>query len=477
LEKKTNKIAFVSGNFNILHPGHLRLFKFAKEFGLKLVVAVYSDKYPGASSILPEKLRLDAVASNKLVDECFLISENVNITIKKLRPKIVVKGKEYEFYENEESEILKTYGGELVFSSGEVFSSLDLIRNGISNKKNITPISKEYLQRHALDSKQIRKTILEFSNLKVLVFGDLIIDEYITCDPLGLSQEDPTIVVTPIDSKLFIGGAGIVALHASSLGADVKFISVIGNDETGKYAEKELIKTNLTTLLVKDKSRPTTLKQRYRCKNKTLLRVSKLHQGSISLELQKKILGRIKQEIKNINLFVFSDFNYGCIPNELAEKIIKLCNQNNVLVVADSQSSSQVGDISRFKNSYLLTPTEHEARISLRDKESGLIVLAERLRVKAQAKNIFLKIGEDGLIVHAESNGKNNWVTDRITALNTAPLDVSGAGDSMLISSAMSLAVGSSIWEAAAIGSLSAAIQVSRIGNVPICLNELLEIL
>jgi bifunctional ADP-heptose synthase (sugar kinase/adenylyltransferase) len=180
---------------------------------------------------------------------------------------------------------------------------------------------------------------------------------------------------------------------------------------------------------------------------------------------------------QKINLFVFSDFNYGCIPNELVTEIITLCNKNNVLVVADSQSSSQVGDISRFKNSYLLTPTEHEARISLRDKESGLIVLAEKLRVKAEAKNLFLKIGEDGVIIHAESKGKNNWVTDRIPALNTSPVDVSGAGDSMLISSAMSLAVGSSIWEAAAIGSLSAAIQVGRIGNIPLSLNELLEII
>ena len=372
---------------------------------------------------------------------------------------------------------MNTYGGELVFSSGEIFSSSDLILNKIINKKIVTPVPLEFLQRHALDTKKIKKTILKFSKLKVMVLGDLIIDEYITCDPLGMSQEDPPIVVTPIDSKIYIGGAGIVASHASGLGADVQFISIIGDDEIGDFTQKELKKTNLNTFLIRDKSRPTTLKQRYRCKNKTLLRVSKLHQGSINIEIQKKILKKVKQEINKINLFVFSDFNYGCIPNELVTEIITLCNNNNVLVVADSQSSSQVGDISRFQNSYLLTPTEHEARVSLRDKESGLIVLAEKLRVKAQAKNLFLKIGEDGLIIHAESKGKNNWVTDSIPALNTSPVDVSGAGDSMLISSAMSLAVGSSIWEAAAIGSLSAAIQVGRIGNIPLSLNELLEII
>ena len=67
--------------------------------------------------------------------------------------------------------------------------------------------------------------------------GDLIVDEYISCDPLGMSQEYPTIVVTPIDSKSFIGGAGIVAAHAAGLGAEVDFIS-IGNDNSLSFAKE-----------------------------------------------------------------------------------------------------------------------------------------------------------------------------------------------------------------------------------------------
>jgi bifunctional ADP-heptose synthase (sugar kinase/adenylyltransferase) len=145
------------------------------------------------------------------------------------------------------------------------------------------------------------------------------------------------------------------------------------------------------------------------------------------------------------------------------------------MMIADSQSSSQVGDISRFKGMSLITPTEREARISLRDNESGLVVLAERLRKHSISKNVFLKIGEEGVLVHAETSATNTWLTDRIPALNNNPIDVAGAGDSMMITSAMILATGGNIWEAACIGSIAAAIQVGRIGNIPITKNEIIN--
>ena len=120
----------------------------------------------------------------------------------------------------------------------------------------------------------------------------------------------------------------------------------------------------------------------------------------------------------------------------------------------------------------LITPTEREARLSIRDTESGLIVLAEKLKSKANAKNILLKIGGEGVIIHSNDE---KWTNDRIPALNSAPIDVSGAGDSMLISTSMALASNANIWEATIIGSAAAGIQVSRVGNIPITSNELLE--
>lgn len=472
-----SRTVFVSGHFNVLHPGHLRLLRFAKEYGGRLIVAVESDRQAAGAAHVPEHLRLEGVQSNSWVDEAFIMDEPVAAVISRLRPDIVVKGKEHESKFNPEAAALAAYGGKLLFSSGEtVFSSLDLIRKEFREfDSRSIGLPHDYLARHGIDSQRLASLVGGFSGLRVCVVGDLIVDEYITCQPLGMSQEDPTIVVMPIDSTRFIGGAGIVAAHAAGLGASVRFISITGGDAARDFASKGLAEANVEAHLLLDDSRPTTLKQRFRSKGKSLLRVSHLHQGAISVDHQALLLKEIEQTLDSIDLLVFSDFNYGCLPQPLVEQIIRSAKGRAVLLAADSQSSSQVGDISRFKGMDLLTPTEREARISTRNHEDGLVVLAESLRHQSGAKNILLKLGEEGLLIHADSGNAVNWLTDRVGALNTAPKDVAGAGDSLLITAALTLASGGNIWEAACLGSLAAAVQVGRVGNTPIQTSELLQ--
>jgi rfaE bifunctional protein kinase chain/domain len=473
----SGRTVFVSGHFNVLHPGHLRLLRFAKEYGGRLVVAVESDRIAGAAALVPEQLRLEGIQSNSWVDEAFITHEPVVSVIERLRPDFVVKGKEHESLFNPESEVLEKYGGKLLFSSGEtVFSSMDLIRKEfLEFDSHSIKLPEDFFIRHDIQPYHLANLVHQFSKLSVCVVGDLIIDEYITCQPLGMSQEDPTIVVMPIDSTRFVGGAGIVAAHAAGLGASVRFISVTGVDTARDFAVERLEETGVQSYLITDDSRPTTLKQRYRCKGKSLLRVSHLHQGAISVVHQEQILREIEQTLDKIDLLVFSDFNYGCLPQPLVEKIVEKAKLHDVLLAADSQSSSQVGDISRFKGMHLLTPTEREARISTRNHEDGLVVLAESLRHQSSAENILLKLGEEGLLIHAGNGESNDWLTDRLSALNSAPRDVAGAGDSLLITSALTLASGGNIWEAACLGSLAAAVQVGRVGNTPLTARELLK--
>ncbi len=475
-----NKITtvLVSGNFNILHPGHLRLLRFAKESGDYLIVAVESDRIAGDAAHVPEQLRIEGARSNSWVDEVFLFDESIEGLIQRLQPDIVVKGREHQNKFNSEQAVVTSYGGRLIFSSGEAtFSSLDLLRKEFyqSTMKDISrPV--EYMNRHSITFEGLRSVIDKFSLLKICVIGDLIVDEYITCEPLGMSQEDPTIVVAPIDTTRFIGGAALVAAHAAGLGANVKFFTVTGSDEAQVFAQDKLKIFNVAACTIVDNGRPTTIKQRFRSKGKTLLRVSYLRQTVISSELQECIFQKIKSIINSIDLLVFSDFNYGCLPQELVDKVTSLAKSNGVMLAADSQSSSQTGDISRYKEMDLITPTEREARISTRNNEDGLVVLAEQVRKQSLAKNIILKIGEEGVLIHASDNNDNDgWLTDRVTALNAAPRDVAGAGDSLLISSALTLATGGTIWEATAIGSLAAAIQVGRVGNTPLQCQELID--
>ena len=312
-------------------------------------------------------------------------------------------------------------------------------------------------------------------SLKVCVIGDVIVDEYIQCDPLGMSQEDPTIVVTPILTERFIGGAAIVAAHARSLGArSVDFVSVSGDDDEAQYVADELDSAGVRARLIRDHDRPTTLKQRYRAGNKTLLRVSRLRQHRISKALQQQALDHVRDSLDSADLVIFSDFNYGVLPQELVDEITGECHRRDVKIFADSQSSSQVGDVSRFRDATLLTPTEREARIALGNYEDGLVVIAEKLRERANAENILVTLGAEGILIHPKVTEKGQWLTDRLPALNTAPKDSAGAGDCLLVCTSMALALGRSIWESAYLGSLAAACQVGRTGNIPLSAAELL---
>ncbi|MFM8851798.1 MAG: PfkB family carbohydrate kinase, partial [Acidimicrobiaceae bacterium] len=149
----------------------------------------------------------------------------------------------------------------------------------------------------------------------------MIADEYISCDPLGMSEEDPTIVVTPISSKTFIGGAAIAAAHAASLGASVEFFSVVGDDQTATFCREELSKFGVDHHLLVDDSRPTTLKHRFRSRSKTLLRVSHLAQRSMEEPLQRELVKSVVKACESADLLIFSDFNYGSLPQAVVDQI------------------------------------------------------------------------------------------------------------------------------------------------------------
>ncbi len=469
------RLVFVHGNFNIVHPGHLRLLRFASECGDYLVVGVLSDRVtPG--SIITQEPRLDGVAAISWVNHAFILDEEPEDFIAKLRPAVVVKGSEHKTFENPELEVVKSYGGQLLFGSGDTsFSSLDLIRNEkeiVNHSSIIRPTA--FIERHGLSGLELQSVLDRMASLKVCVIGDTIVDEYVQCDPLGMSQEDPTIVVAPIMTDRFVGGAAIVAAHARYLGAkSVDFISVVGDDDIGRYLGDKLTSYGLNHHLLVDDSRPTTLKKRYRVGNKTLLRVSHLRQHKISETLQQRAIGHIRQVIANADLVVFSDFNYGFLTQPLVDEITEECQRRKIMMVADSQSSSQVGDVSRFKGAALLTPTEREARIALGNYEDGLVVIADKLRRKANAENVVITLGAEGILVHAKVTQKGQWHTDRLEALNLAPKDPAGAGDCLLVCTAMAMALGRSIWESLYLGSLAAACQVGRIGNTPLSADEL----
>jgi rfaE bifunctional protein kinase chain/domain len=333
------------------------------------------------------------------------------------------------------------------------------------------------MRRHGIGLDRSKKLVADFGQLSVVVIGDLIVDEYVHCEALGMSREDPTVVVSPQHIDRFLGGAGIVAAHAAGLGASTSFLSVAGADEVGQWSLERLKDYKVNATIIADESRPTTLKKRYRVSTKTMLRVSHLRQHEVDERIANKILETFSTMAEETDLLVFADFNYGCLPQDLVNALITKARQSGVLIAADSQSSSQLGNIARFHHVDLLTPTEHEARLALRAQNESLPTVGTRLLELADARRAFVTLGATGVLVFDQNEHKDHIESDQLAALNRNPVDVAGAGDSMLIAGSMALALGANSFEAAYIGSVAAAIQTSRVGNVPIKQSEMLKAL
>ena len=468
---KQYDLGLVFGNFFILHPGHVRFLRFAATVCEKLVIGVHdtrpSDRYPTTAE------RIANLKALSLSHEVVLLERPLEFYLELYRPSAIIKGNEYRYIENPERTIIARWGGEIVFASGdsnytpvEDFSSNDAFGN---NLQLVRPSS--FIRRNDCDPDTIRSIITRFRGLKVAVIGDLIVDEYIECEALGMSREDPTIVVSPVGSKQYLGGAGIVAAHAKALGAHVTFMSLVSNDAAGVFAKSALNDIQVRFDAVCDVTRTTTLKRRYRCSGKTLLRVNHLTQEEPSPEIQSLLIKASKESIKNVDCLVLSDFSYGSLTQAIVDEVIELANKLNLVVSADSQSSSQTGDSSRFKGVSLICATEYEARSALRQPAMGLSALGAELLKRSKSKNLLLKLGAAGVVLLKE--GESPADLDRLPALNPTPVDVAGAGDSMLTAATMALTVGGSLAQAAYIGSIAAAIQVSRVGNVPLTYDEL----
>ncbi|MGJ4932458.1 PfkB family carbohydrate kinase [Bradyrhizobium sp. HKCCYLS2038] len=465
-------IAFVSGNFNVVHPGHLRLLKFAAEQADVLVVGVNQDSTPGVT--FAHDMRLENVRSIAFVHHVVRLETSASDFISHLQPAIVVKGKEFEDRANPEQDAVNAYGGRLIFSSGELrFASLSLLERDANVDISSVRKPQEFPKRHGFEISNLKDLLRKIAGMRVVVIGDLIIDEYVTCDAVGMSQEDPTIVVTPLMARTFVGGAGAVAAHAHGLGAEVNFFTLVGDDEAARFAGNTLEQHGVKLNAFTDQSRPTTRKQRFRAHNKTLLRVNHLRQHASDADLQRQMLTSIERALKTCDLLLFSCFNYGCLPQDLVDAISDHARCEGVMMAADSQVSSQTGDVSRFKGMTLLTPTEREARVALNDFISGLAVISERLVERARTKHLVITLGAEGALINTTTEG--TFISDRLPAFNPSPKDVSGAGDSFFMACSMGLRAGADIWQASYLGALAAALQVSRVGNLPLTTAELVR--
>lgn len=317
----------------------------------------------------------------------------------------------------------------------------------------------------------MNKLIDNFVGKRILVLGDLIVDEYRDCEAIGKSAESPTIVVKEKKIDRYIGGAGIIALHLKALGAEPFLVSVIGNDKLGKYGFDSLRSVNLESLILFDCGRETTLKIRYISDNHKLLRVSHLSEKLIEEKFEDEIINRIKLSNKKNKLdgIIISDFNYGVVTPKILKSIKAFALRNKIKIFGDSQTSSQYGDIKKFSNFTMITPNEIEARRALGDNYSEVPVLADKLLKSLNVENIVITLGHNGLF----AKNKSEFIA--LPAFGGEAKERMGAGDSFLSCASLALCSGASIKEAVMLGSMMAAVKIGIIGNIPVGVAQLKE--
>lgn len=449
------------------------MLQFARAKCDRLIIGLTSDGSDGAD--VPYVDRQFLIDSLKLADSIVeLAPGGIGNLLAALKPDIVVKGKEFEGGENIEASVLKKYGGSLIFFTDSTNEILDQRSRSESladygGQVYLKDPSGKYSERDLLARAKKFNAVIQKRNTKkkrVVVVGDLIIDRYVDCHPLGMSQEDPTLVVQPNKVKTFVGGAGIVARHLASLGLEVDFFTVLG-DNYSKTETKEIInlKNDVNLFSWVDPTRDSTVKTRYRALGKTLLRVNNISNHDIDNIQQEKVLARIRSSIKKSDAVVFSDFNYGILPTNLVSNIISFCESVGKFTVADSQSSSQVGDVSRFVGADLIFATEREVRLAVNDFKSGIQSVAARLMEKTQCRILVFKLGKDGALMFRRENVR---YPVELRAFNQNPVDVAGAGDAMLSTYVAAVTLDIPPEEAFVMSNIGAAVQCSTIGNSPI---------
>ena len=466
------------GHFDAIHTGHIRYLNYAKDLNDILLIAILKE-YPGLAFSQSE--RAESLAQLGIANAVVLLPDNnLENAVKIIKPNQVILGKEYENSElphiRKTIKYLNKVKKSIYFHAGEInYANTELLTESEDNLKDFREQEfNKALKKQKISIDNLIETSNKIKKTKLMVIGDSIVDQYIACEALGMSAEAPVIVVKELEEKSFVGGAAIVASHITGLGSKCKFISVIGQDEPGRWLDQELNKNSVDSELFVDEKSPTTFKKRYMVENQKLFRVSRLDDHMIDKEITKNILKHIKKKASDIDGIIISDFVYGLITDELIEEIVKFAKAKKIKLYGDLQCSSQIGDIARMKDFTLICPNEKEARISIKNKDIGLEELCRILIKKTNCSNLIMKLGANGFIVYSKEEN-NSLRIQAFPALSVNPVDVSGAGDTLLSIMAAGISSGANIMQVAALACCGSSIAVDTMGNKPIEIEKIIN--
>lgn len=470
---RRKKVIMCHGVFDVVHPGHLRHLLYAKSKADILVASITADVHISKGHYrphVPQDLRALNLAAFEMIDYV-VIDRNPtplkNISI--IQPDYFAKGYEYTATgmppkTQEEAEALQAYGGEIIFTPGDiVYSStklIDLAPPAIRHEKLLT-----FMDAEGVTFESLRQALNALRGRRVHVVGDTIVDSYTHAAMIGGQTKTPTMSVLYERRDDYIGGAAIVAEHLRAAGAEVVFSTVLGNDALKQFVLDGLAKSGVDCRAIIDDTRPTTNKNAIVTGGYRLLKIDTLDNRSISDE----ILARLAAAVREVacDAVVFSDFRHGIFNRRTIPQLVKAIPDGR-LRVADSQVASRWGNITEFQGFDLITPNEREARFALGDQDSGIRPLASALYDAARCKTLILKLGERGVLTcrSADHESLDSFIV--VDSFVDRVVDAVGAGDALLAYATLSrLATGSDA-VATILGSMAAACECEVDGNVPV---------
>lgn len=301
---------------------------------------------------------------------------------------------------------------------------------------------------------------------KILVIGDLIVDNYLWGNCNRISPEAPVQIVDIKKENSVLGGAGNVVNNLQILGVKTDILSVVGDCEHTKILKKLLKNIQIPTkYLITQKNRITSKKTRIVASQQQVVRYDNESTDDINKKSQNKILETFKTIIKDYDCILLSDYGKGVLTNNLTKSLIKTANIHNKKVLIDPKGL----DYSKYQNAYLLTPNKKEAsdatRVEITDSES-LAFAIKKLKKECNLDVSLITLSEQGIAIFDDSLRTHPTKAREI-------FDVTGAGDTVLASLGFAISCGFDIDKAVKFANLAAGVVVGKIGSATASINEI----
>jgi len=308
----------------------------------------------------------------------------------------------------------------------------------------------------------------KFSQVRVLVAGDFMLDQYIWGRVSRISPEAPVTVVEVERETANLGGAGNVVNNLAALGAQIEVIGLVGDDPPAAALRQELARLRIGDQgLFTDPARPTTRKTRVYGGQQQVVRIDRETRDSAPASFTDQALAHIKERLPQVQVLILSDYAKGFLTPEFLQEAIFLAREQGVPVVVDPKSR----DFAPYAQATVITPNAREL-----EHAAGRVLAGWEERVEAAAE-LRKRLGLEALLVTEGAAGMTLVSSQGAVRLQArTPLevfDVSGAGDTVVAVLTLGIAAGFDLSEAAALANLAAGVVVAKRGTAPILLSEM----